>query len=722
MDKPQTNKADLNIEGMSCYNCASSITNALKSVPGVTEASVNFATGKASVTYYPDEAQIKDFINAVHRAGYHAESVDKNIHQHNPHSDYEKEFLAFITSAALTLPLFIQMVMHLLGYPGELPLWLQAALATLVQFGCGARFYIGTYHALRAGSANMDVLIALGTTAAYAFSMITFLFRLPYPLYFESSAMIITLILFGKWLESRAKKKASHAIEKLLKLQPKTAIVEVDGKFVSLPIEHIATGDTVVIKPGENIPVDGVVIEGNSTVSEAMLTGESIPIEKNIGSKAFAATINKNGFLKIQATQVGADTVLSRIIRLVESAQNSRAPIQQLADTISSYFVPIVIAISVFTYLRWWLFGGSFVDGLVNAVAVLVIACPCALGLATPTVILVASGQGANWGILFKEAEALENAGQIKTVVFDKTGTLTVGKPEVKAIHSISQATEFEIIQIAASLEHYSKHPLAEAIVAYAEEHRVPMEPTTNFESIPGKGVSAEKRGHRYHVGSLNMTQDQGVTMPMQIPLMHGHTISIVWNEQGVLGYIVIEDQLKKHSAHAISNLNKMGIKTIMLTGDDYRTASAIADQLEVSEFMAEVMPDQKAAKILQLKAKHQVVGMVGDGINDAPALAAADVGFAMSAGSDIAIETADVALLNNDIMSVIYAIQLSKATFKKIYQNLFFAFIFNILGIPLAAFGFLNPVIAAAAMALSSVTVISNALLLKNWKPQIDL
>lgn len=708
------------IEGMSCYNCAETINKELRRVKGVSDATVNFAAGNAIVTFNPEETNEKKLIAAIHKAGYDAKLSDDKHSTKSKNNEEQQHFLNFVTSAVLTLPLVLQMFANFVGVSGELPVWLQALLATVVQFVCGARFYTASYHSLKAGSANMDLLIALGTTAAYGFSLAVIYFKLPYHLYFESSTVIITLILLGRWLESRTKKKASFAVEKLLQLQPRYAVVEKHGLHVSVPIENIEKKDIIVVMPGDSIPVDGEVLDGESSVNESMLTGESYPIEKNIGSKVYAGTFNMNGQLKILASQVGSETVLAHIVRLVETAQNSRAPIQKLADTISAVFVPAVIIISLITFFSWWLFAGKLGLALINAVAVLVIACPCALGLATPTVIMVASGYGASLGILFKEANALEKAGKVTTLILDKTGTLTEGKPVIKTIVPL-RTNEKDLISIAASLEHYSKHPFAEAIVTYATKHQIPIEPISEFENVPGKGVQAEKRGTPYFIGSLQMAKEKGLHLSDFVASEEESSIILIGKDKELLGYILMQDEVRKNSAQAIQSLLKMGIHTIMLTGDHQKTAEQIAHHMQIREFYYDVLPEKKAQKVKDLKKENEIVGMVGDGINDAPALASADVGFAISSGSDIAIESADIALMRNDILSVVEAIQLSRETFRKIQQNLFFAFIYNCIGIPLAALGFLNPIVAAAAMALSSISVISNALLLKQWKPSIE-
>ncbi len=618
-------------------------------------------------------------------------------------------------SALLTAPLILQMtgLYHLSA-------WVQLLFATIVQFLGGWRFYRASYFSALKGRASMDLLIALGTTAAYAFSLCVLLFRLPESLYFESSATIITLVLLGRWLESKSKRKASEAIQKLFELQPKIAKVKRNGNFEEVPISEMHVGDEFLVRPGENIPVDGTVLEGQTTVNEAMLTGESLPLVKEVGSKIFAGTGNQNGSIIAKAIQVGKDTALARIIGLVEQAQNSKAPIQRLADVVSEYFVPAVVLISLLTFLAWWMASGEISKALICAVSVLVIACPCALGLATPTVIAVASGLGAKYGILFKEAGAIEQAEKIETLIIDKTGTLTEGNPSVAGVYPMSHTSESDLLTIALSLESRSQHPLAEAIVSYAQDRNLSIAGVHQFNSIPGKGVSGDIDGKTYSAGSVRYAREQGILLPDdQINELEskGETIIAVWEREKVLGVIGIADRLRKNSRRAIGQANQMGIHTVMLTGDRPQTAQAISHQAGIQESYAEVLPEQKAQKVRELKNRGQVVGMVGDGINDAPALASASVGFAIGAGSDVAIEASDITLMKNDLLGVIDAIDLSKATMNKAKQNLFFAFIYNILGIPIAALGFLNPIVAAAAMALSSLSVVSNALLLRFWR-----
>lgn len=570
----------------------------------------------------------------------------------------------------------------------------------------------------------MDVLVALGTSMAYCFSAVVTALELDQHVYFEASAAIITLVLLGKLMEARAKGKTSEAIEALIKLQPKMARIERDGETLEVPASSLQVNDVFIVRPGENLPVDGVVIEGASSVNESMLTGESLPVGKQVGAKVFAATQNVNGLLKCRATSVGTHTQLAAIIRLVEEAQGSKAPIQRLADTISGIFVPVVVVISLLTLgVTWWL-THMFVAALINAVAVLVIACPCALGLATPTAIMVGTGRGAQIGVLVKNAAALEHAEKIQTLIVDKTGTLTEGKPEVTDIipaHSISAQ---ELLQTAASLEQGSEHPLARAVLDSAQKQQLSLRAITDFSAIAGSGITARINGVQYLLGSPKFLAQQGVVLeekPVAALQNEGKTVVAVAsgaeNTPRLLGYLAIADRLRATSIKAIKQLQAMGIDVVMLTGDNTMTAAAIAQQTGISHYRAEVLPQDKAAEVTKMKNSGKFTAMVGDGINDAPALAAADVSFAIGAGSDVAIETADITLIRNDLMSVADAISLSRATLRKIRQNLFFAFVYNTLGIPLAAAGMLNPVIAGAAMAMSSVSVVSNSLLLKRWQ-----
>lgn len=747
--RPQT--LDLAIGGMSCAACATRIEKVLNKLPGV-QATVNLASARAKVRWQPglaDEAQV---LAAIERAGFTAtrlEGQSLEAEKAGKEAAYRAEFRRFWIAALLTLPLLGQMFLmfggqgeH--GHP-ELPRGLQLLLATPVQFWIGWRFYDGAWKALRGGGANMDVLVALGTSMAWGFSAVVTLAGLDHlHVYFEASAAVITLVLLGKLLEARAKARTSEAIESLIRLQPRTARIEQDGQLLEVPVERLMPGDVFVVRSGEAVPVDGRVLEGASAVDEAMLTGESMPVNKKAGDPVYAATHNGAGRLRCQATGVGEQTLLAGIIRLVAEAQGSKAPVQRLADRIAAIFVPVVCGIALLTFLAWWGFGGDLATALVNAVAVLVIACPCALGLATPTAIMVGTGEGARAGILIRNAQALERAERVQVLALDKTGTLTLGQPRVTDVLPLA-AERAEILALAAALEQGSEHPLARAILTEPEAAGVSA--ASDFEAHPGYGVSG-RVGERVlrlgapawvlgdaeetHPGHSVQHPEQH---PEQYPEQHseqyleitrlqeeGKTV-VALAEAGetprLLGLIAIADPLRPSTPAAIARLIEKGVRPVMLTGDNPRTARAIARQAGIEEFQAGILPEGKVRAVLELKQKGVQVGMVGDGINDAPALAAADVSFAMGAGSDAAIKTADVTLMRNDLQALADALDLSHATLNKIRQNLFFAFIYNVLGIPLAALGFLNPVLAGAAMALSSVSVVSNSLRLKSWRPR---
>ena len=705
------------IAGMTCAACSARLEKVLNRQAGV-EATVNLAAERARVRLAgaADEAAV---IAAVARAGFAASVVDKDTRAREKArraADYRRELHRFRIAVALTLPLVGQML-FMFGsaqHHAELPRWLQMALATPVQFWIGWRFYDGAYKALRGGGANMDVLVALGTSMAWGFSALVTLFGFEQHVYFEAGAAVITLVLLGKLLEARAKARTSEAIESLIRLQPKTARVERGGQWVEIAVDALMPGDVFMVRPGESVPVDGEVVEGASSINEAMLTGESMPVGKAAGDKVFAATANGQGALRCRATGVGEQTLLAGIIRLVGEAQGSKAPVQRLADRISAVFVPVVCVIALATFAGWWLYAGDLAEALVNAVAVLVIACPCALGLATPTAIMVGTGQGARAGILVKNVEALERAEKIAILALDKTGTLTRGEPQVTDIVPLALDAD-QALRLAAALEQGSEHPLARAVLARAAAVDLPK--AANFSATPGQGVAGEVDGRLLRLGApswLGMAGDPAVHALQQA----GKTV-VVLEENGVaLALFAIADALRPTSKAAVARLRARGIRVVMLTGDNAATAAAIAREAGIDEFRAGILPGDKAAAVAELKAGGGLVAMVGDGINDAPALAAADVSFAIGAGCDAAIEAADLTLIRSDPCGVDDAIELSRATLGKIRQNLFFAFIYNVLGIPLAAFGALNPVVAGAAMAMSSVSVVSNSLLLKRWRP----
>lgn len=716
-DNDQARVVEFAIGGMTCAACSTRLEKVLNRQSGM-QANVNLAAERARVRLSgaADEAAV---VAAVAKAGFIAEVVDGQTREREKAEKlriYQREIRRFWIAVLLTLPLVGQMLFmfgeH--GHQNELPRWLQLVLATPVQFWIGWRFYDGAYKALRGGGANMDVLVALGTSIAWGFSAVVTIFALPQHVYFEGGAAVITLVLLGKLLEARAKARTSEAIESLIRLQPKTARVERDGQWVEMAVDALMPGDLFLVRPGESVPVDGQVVDGESSVNEAMLTGESMPIVKRAGDKVFAATANGQGALRCTATGVGEHTLLAGIIRLVGEAQGSKAPVQRLADRISGIFVPTVCAIALLTFAGWWIHTGEFAEALVNAVAVLVIACPCALGLATPTAIMVGTGQGARAGILVKNAEALERAEKITVLALDKTGTLTCGQPQLTDTDPRGLPAE-EALRLAAALEHNSEHPLAKAIVA-ASGDGAPAS-VSGFRAAAGMGVEGVVEGRSLRLGSPAWTslQDDAAVLRWQ---QEGKTVLCLREGETTLAIFAVADALRPTSRAAVTRLRERGIRVVMLTGDNAATAAAIATQAGIEEFRAGILPGDKAAALGELRAGGHLVGMVGDGVNDAPALAAADVSFAIGAGSDAAIEAADLTLIRSDLLGVGDAIDLSGATLGKIRQNLFFAFIYNVLGIPLAALGLLNPVVAGAAMAMSSVSVVSNSLLLKRWRP----
>jgi len=741
---------DLQVTGMHCANCSARLEKVLNQLPDV-QAAVSIATEKATISFNPDQTGVADLIKAIQGAGFNAHPVrDFAAEKRARAAALQTQQRQFIISALLTAPMLIEMLLMATGNHFMLPDWLPFVLATPVQFWIGRRFYTGAWSSLKGGGANMDVLVALGTSSAYFMSCAVMLLNLDQPVYFESSATLITLVLLGKLLEARAKGKTSSALEALINLQPKTAHVERDGVMQELAVDQMKKGDIFLVRPGENVPVDGVILEGNSSLDEAMLTGESMPQNKQTDDKVYAATSNQNGQVKCRALAVGAATQLAAIIRLVEQAQCSKADIQKLADKISAIFVPVVVSIAALTFGVWWMMGIGFSAALINAVAVLVISCPCALGLATPTALVVSTGRAAQSGILVKDAQALERAHRLSVLLLDKTGTLTTGKPTVTDVLPDNTSSDAELLQIAASLAQGSTHPLSKSIINYYNNQTIIN--SSNFSEMPGQGLRGEINGAACLLGSPAYAIQSGIAIDQTRILalqQQGKTVLIVARNNARLGYIAIADQLRTSSRAAVAKLTEMGVRVVMISGDNQATAQAIAAQAGITEFRAEVLPQDKAALVESYKvvidettshstkpASGQVagypeksgsqpgkvlVGMAGDGINDAPALASADVSFAMRSGSDIAIETADITLMRNDLMSVVDAISLSHATLFKIRQNLWFAFGYNILGIPLAALGMLNPMIAGAAMAMSSVSVVSNALLLKRWKSLHD-
>jgi copper-(or silver)-translocating P-type ATPase len=724
----------LNIGGMSCASCAARIEKKFSRMDGVSEARVNLATERATVRYNPGKVRVPDMIAAVESIGYTAAVAESSYDREQEQREMEIKNLrnTFVISAVLTAPLLLGMILWMAGLRGPVVAflhnqWLQFALTTPVQFIIGARFYRNAWKALKSGSANMDVLIAMGTSAAYFFSLYNAFFReagsgMMHELYFESSAVIITLILLGKYLEAVAKGKTSEAIRKLMGLQARTARVLRDGQETDIPVEEVQAGDIIVVRPGEKVPVDGVIVEGTSSVDESMLTGESLPVEKKPGDTVIGATINRFGSFRFRATRVGRDTVLSQIIRMVEEAQGSKAPIQKLADKVAGIFVPAVIGIATLTFIIWLLVTGDTGRALISAVSVLVIACPCALGLATPTAIMVGTGKGAEKGILIKGGEYLETAYRINTVVLDKTGTVTRGMPEVTDIIPIAGLSRRDVLKFAATAEKRSEHPLGIAIYEQGKRELGSIDDPDDFEAITGMGVRAKIGEKEVHVGTRRLMTGLGLDVSGIEDTVtrledEGKTAMILSVNGRAEGVIAVADTIKESSPKAIEMLKKMGIGVYMMTGDNERTARAIARQAGIEHVLAEVLPENKAREVERLKSEGCVVAMVGDGINDAPALATADIGMAMGNGTDVAMEAAGITLMRGDLTSIPDAIRLSRKTMTKIRQNLFWAFIYNIIGIPVAALGLLNPMIAGAAMAFSSVSVVTNSLSLKRFK-----
>ncbi|MCB1149141.1 MAG: heavy metal translocating P-type ATPase, partial [Chlamydiia bacterium] len=653
-------KERLSIGGMTCVSCARGIEGSLKGLEGVKEAHVHFASSRAEVLYDPEKIGSKDLVNAVYRSGYSAEVLDEGVMRPSTEAEESAHFKRFMISFLLSIPLLASMSAMLIGKGDPVPHWLQALIATLVQFGPGATFYRSSYHALKAKSANMDVLIALGTSAAYFFSLAVVLLGSSLPLYFESSALIITLVLLGRYLESKAKHRASQALEKLIALQPNEVAALVNGELQTIALADMKSGMHFRVRPGERVAVDGIVVEGESSIDEKNLTGESIPVYKTVKDRVFAGTVNSNGTLTVEATGVGSETALGRMVKMVEEAQNSQAPIQRLADRVSEVFVPAIVIFSLLTFIAWMVFSGNLAQAMISAATVLVIACPCALGLATPTVIMVASGLGAKHGILFKEAAAIEEAEKINMLVFDKTGTLTEGRPTVEEALAVGDIDQKELLRTAASIASHSTHPLSEALTRLASQSKAELEPVTGFFSVAGKGLLATKRGEKFGLGSPDFAKESGAKFDEEfVEKMQSKakTVTLLWKGDAVQGVFVISDPLRSSSADAVKKLHNRGITLVMLTGDSNRVAEAVAAALEIDEYHARVLPEDKAHFVRQAMARGYRVGMCGDGVNDAPALAVANVGFAIDDGSDIAIESADITLLKGDLMGVNAAI-----------------------------------------------------------------
>ena len=729
-----TATVDIGIGGMTCASCVSRVERALKKVPGVTEAAVNIATESARIEFAPTEQMEALLRRAVRDAGYEPRTAAQMQSQDvdgSPWAGFMPVAIGLVLSAPLVLPMFGD----LLGYHWMPPAWVQCLLATPVQFVLGARFYRAGWHSLKSLTGNMDLLVSIGTTAGWALSMWLWL-RAPegsmVHLYFEGSAVVVSLVLLGKWLETRAKRQATSAIRALHALQPDQAhLIGLDGE-VDVPVLEVLVGDRLVVKPGERLPVDGVVLEGRTQVDESMLTGESVPVAKDVGDRLTGGAINGEGRVVLQVSAVGSETVLARIIRLVEDAQAAKAPIQRMVDQVSAVFVPVVLALALLTLLGWWLGAGVlFEKAVINAVAVLVIACPCALGLATPAAIMAGTGVAATFGILIKDAQALELAHKVDIVVFDKTGTLTVGQPRLTSLLPAQGGADAALLGVVASLQSGSEHPLARAVLQVAKERGLPVAPPDAVRAVPGRGSEGEVGNQSYLLGSLRWMDELGVPLGLleaQAAALQaqGATVSALVERTAegleLRALMAFGDEPKPGAKEALAGLRARGIRVVMISGDNRGAAEAMARRLglrpEAGEVMAEVLPGDKAAQVMALKQGGHIVAMVGDGINDAPALAAADVGLAMGSGTDVAMHAAGITLMRGDLALVASALDISDRTVTKIRQNLFWAFAYNVAGIPLAALGFLNPVVAGAAMAMSSVSVMSNALMLKRWRP----
>lgn len=745
--------ATLKLRGMSCASCANSIENAIRSVPGVSKCNVNFGAEQATVTYDPKRTDLETIQDAIDAAGYSAQPIQEQLLTGD--DDVERK-TRLAESQALTRKIWVGGIISAILVIGSLPamtglhipfipmwlhnFWLQAALTAPVQFWCGKSFYINSWKALKRHAATMDTLIALGTSAAYFYSLFVTLFPefliaqgLTPNVYYETSAVVITLILLGRLFENRAKGQTSEAIRKLMGLQARTARIVRNGREMEVPIAEVQLGDVILVRPGEKIPTDGEVIEGGSTVDEAMVTGESMPVKKQPGDEVIGATINKTGSFKFRATRVGKDTFLAQIVKLVQQAQGSKAPIQRLADRVTGWFVPAVIACAIATFIIWYNIMGNVTLALITTVGVLIIACPCALGLATPTSIMVGTGKGAENGILIKGADSLELAHKLQIIVLDKTGTLTQGKPTVTdfvTVNGTANSNELKLLHLAASIERNSEHPLAAAVVQYAQSQEVELAEAENFEAKTGSGVQGYVSGRLVQIGTQRWMTELGINTQVQTQWDRleylGKTVIWIAVDGKVQGIMGIADALKPSSASAVRALQRLGLEVVMLTGDNQQTAEAIAREVGIKQVFAEVRPDQKAAIVQKLHSEGKIVAMVGDGINDAPALAGADVGMAIGTGTDVAIAASDITLISGDLRGIVTAIQLSRATMRNIRQNLFFAFIYNVAGIPIAAgilfpfFGWLlSPIIAGAAMAFSSVSVVTNALRLRSFQPK---
>ncbi|MBF2048625.1 MAG: copper-translocating P-type ATPase [Elainella sp. C42_A2020_010] len=749
--------ATLKLRGMSCAACASNIERAIQSVPGVQECSVNFGAEQATVTYNSQQTDISTIQTAIHQAGYTAHPIQSQD-LFNPEDDAERRQRQ-TEQRELTLKVWVSGIISIILVVGSLPMmlglplpfipmwlhhpWLQWILTTPVLFWCGNRFFINAWKAFKRRAATMDTLVALGTGTAYVYSLFPTLLPdwftqqgLSPDVYYEAAAVIIALILLGRLLENRARGQTSEAIRRLIGLQAKTARVIRNGQEVDVPLADVMLGDVVLVRPGEKLPVDGEIIAGSSTIDESMVTGESVPVQKAIGDEVIGATLNKTGSFQFRATRVGKDTFLAQMVQLVQQAQGSKAPIQRLADQVTGWFVPVVIAIAIATFVLWYNLMGNVTMALITTVGVLIIACPCALGLATPTSIMVGTGKGAVNGILIKNAESLEQAHKLHTIVLDKTGTITQGKPTVTdfvTVKGTANHNEINLLRLVAAVERYSEHPLAEAVVQYAQTQGAELIEATDFQAVAGSGVQGYTADRLVQIGTQRWMTELGIQTTALQPSWErleylGKTVIWIAVDGQVEAIMGISDAVKPASVEAIRVLRRMGLEVVMLTGDNQRTAATIAKEVGIQRVLAEVRPDQKAAQIAQLQAEGKRVAMVGDGINDAPALAQADVGMAIGTGTDVAIAASDITLISGDLRGIVTAIQLSRATMRNIRQNLFFAFIYNVAGIPIAAgvlypvLGWLlSPMIAGAAMAFSSVSVVTNALRLRHFKPTLS-